>query len=219
MASYIPATDAEFHVWAQNLVTKVASEPAVYGLKPETVTALQATEATFDTSFSGAMQQRDAAKGAVILKNQSRKQFEEMIRTVVRQIQANPDVPDSEKVEAGLPVHDNQPSPMPFPTNSPTALITASALRNVIRFADPNHPTRSYRPRGVMSIEIIAHIGDTAPVSMAQYLPLGVATRMIHPITFGVEDGGKSIWYRFRWIGTRGEVGSWSDSFSATIWK
>ncbi len=126
---------------------------------------------------------------------------------------------NTEKQQAGLPVHDTKPSPMPFPTNSPTALITASELRNVIRFSDPEFPSRGHRPRGVMSIEIIAHIGDTAPVSMDQYLTMGVATRMVHAINFNFEDGGKSIWYRFRWIGTRGEVGTWSNVVSAMIWN
>ena len=57
------------------------------------------------------------------------------------------------------------------------------------------------------------------PVSMDQYQTMGVATRMVHAIDFNVEDGGKSIWYRFRWIGTRGEVGTWSDVVSAKIWN
>ncbi len=84
MPTYIPSSDAEFRAWAQNLVTMVAANPAVYGVKPETVTELQNEETTFDASFNGAIQQRDAAKGATTLKNESRRQFEELIRTVAR---------------------------------------------------------------------------------------------------------------------------------------
>jgi hypothetical protein len=108
----------------------VAANPTVYGVKPETVTELQNEETTFDSSFNDAIQQRDAAKGAVSLKNQSRKQFEELIRSVARQIQANPEVTDNEKLQAGLPVHDTKPSPMPFPTGAPMVLVNASELRN-----------------------------------------------------------------------------------------
>ena len=216
---YIPRADAEFYVWAANLVNKVAANPAGYGLKPETVTNLQSSESSFDNSFNGSIQLRDAARAAVNQKIQNRKSFEEMIRMVARQIQANPEVSDTEKLEAGLPIHDNQPSPIPLPTSAPTALITASYLRNVIRFADSSNPSRGYRPRGVMGIEIIAHIGTSAPTAMNEYEPMGVSSRMKHDIEFSVADGGKSIWYRFRWIGTSGKLGIWSNNFEATIWK
>lgn len=70
-----------------------------------------------------------------------------------------------------------------------------------------------------MGIEIIAHIGTSAPTAMNDYEPMGVSSRMKQDIEFSVADGGKSIWYRFRWIGTGGKLGIWSNNFSATIWK
>ncbi len=220
MTNYIPTKDGDFAVWARNLVATVAADPSVYGLTAADVTELQSGESNFDSSFNGMVQQRDAARAATNIKATSRKSFEEMIRDYTRQIQANPKVTDSLKLDAGLPVHDNQPSPIPMPANPPAAIIeTPNVLENLIRLSDSAFPHRRRRPTGVLGCEIVGVVSDTEPTSMKEFHSMGLATRMNHVVTFDVTDGGKTVWYRFRWVGTRGQIGSWSIQYSASITK
>lgn len=216
---FVPSSDAEFFQWAQQLVSTVAKDPAAYGIAADELTDVQGKETTFDTSYVGMIEQRDAAKAATSQKNEARKTFEESIRVLAKQIQSNPNVDVQQKLAAGLPAHDNKPTPRTIPTNSPDVLINANRLRHEFRFSDPDFPSRGSRPSGVISIEISAFIGEEAPTDVEQFHSLGVSTRMKHSIDFPVSDGGKGIWYRFRWIGTRGELGTWSALHEAKIWS
>ena len=37
--------------------------------------------------------------------------------------------------------------------------------------------------------------------------------------TFSAPEAGKSVWYRFRYINTRGEAGPWSMVYTSTVTK
>ncbi|MBV9468801.1 MAG: fibronectin type III domain-containing protein [Abitibacteriaceae bacterium] len=116
---YIPATDAAFLTFGTTLAQNLTATPAVYG-----VTAAQATTPTNAMNQVGqALQDVDALKAqlasAVMQKEQLLTAAEQLIRPLVRQIQANPNITDAQKAQAGLPIHDTQPSattPM-APTN------------------------------------------------------------------------------------------------------
>ena len=42
-------------------------------------------------------------------------------------------------------------------------------------------------------------------------------TRTPFTMNFDAADGGKTVYYWTRWVSTRGEVGPWSASASATV--
>ncbi len=130
------------------------------------------------------------------------------------------EVTDALKLDAGLLVHDTQPSPIPMPTNPPAAIIeTPNVLENLIRLSDSEFPHRRRRPRGVLGCDIVGFVGNTEPTDMNAFHSMGMATRMTHVVNFDVANGGKTVWYRFRWIGTRGQVGGWSILYSSLITK
>ena len=201
-------------------MTTIAANPVEYGLTAADVTELQTSQTSFDAGLAEMVQQRDAARAATNLKASTRKAFEEMIRQYARQIQANPSVTDVLKLDAGLPVHDTRPSPIPMPSSPPSAIIeTPNVLENLIRLSDSEFPHRRRRPRGVLGCEIVGFIGDTEPTDMTAFHSMGMASRKTHVINFSVADGGRTVWYRFRWIGTRSQVGNWSSVYSSLITK
>jgi hypothetical protein len=75
------------------------------------------------------------------------------------------------------------------------------------------------RPRGVFGIEIWMYCGDEVPVDDGQFKMYTTATRMSANVAFTSEQAGKTAWYQFRYVNTRGEVGPWSMTYSSTVLK
>lgn len=46
---------------------------------------------------------------------------------------------------------------------------------------------------------------------------LGLDTATPYLASYGQEDGGKTAYYRARWVGTRGQLGPWSEVVEATV--
>ena len=214
---FIPSGDSQFATWAQTLLNVVAAQPVKYGLTAEVITELTSGVETWETSFQSAIQQRDAARAAVVAKDTERKALVEFIRSVARQIQADPNVSDSSKMQAGLPVHSSSRTPAPIPTTSPVVTIEPTQVQeHTIRLMDDENPHRRSRPRGVMSCEVIGFVGNSHP-GAGDFKPFGLTTRMHKIVSFPATDVGKTAWYRFRWINTRGIEGPWSTTYTATI--
>jgi hypothetical protein len=211
--NYIPTPDAQLYRWARKVIVAVAADTPGFAASTETVAAVQAKQTTFDTSFNGMISRRDAAEDATIPKNQSRKEFKAVIRS-----NAGPIVGDRQKLSAGLPVYAIQPTRLNIHSQAPEARINPARLMTEFRFNDPQSPNGNYRPYGVTAIEIIGFIGDEPPTSLNDYVTMGAATCMRHVINFKVGDGGKKGWFRFRWVGTHGEVGTWSPQYESVIW-
>ena len=219
-SDFIPNRDSDFNVWAHAFLTSVEAEPTEYGLTAADITTLQTTVAEWDTSYNEMHQKRDAAKGATVGKMESRSLLEELLRNYARQIQADPKVSDELKADAGLKVHSSSRTPVPDPTTAPVISIDAGTIQqHFLRFTDSISPNSLSRPRGVFGVVIFYHIGTTAPVDDEQFVLHSTATRMKATINFSNADGGKTAWYRTRYINTRGVLGPWSAVYSSTIMK
>ena len=115
---YIPSQDGQFTTWSQNLLNVIKADPATYGVDAAAVAALQDNVTKWESSYGESIQQRDAAKAAVVEKDVDRKKLEEIIRSMARQIQADPEVTGKSKAMAGLPVRKTVRTKTPVPTLS-----------------------------------------------------------------------------------------------------
>lgn len=118
---YIPNADADFLTFGTTLAQTLTANPTTYG-----ITAAQATAVTNAVNQVGqALQDVNALKAelasAVDQKDALRTSAEQTIRSLARQIQANPGVTDDQKSQAGLPVYDTTPTSSA--PNAPTDLV------------------------------------------------------------------------------------------------
>ena len=218
--SFIPTRDADFDMWANTFVDTVKANADNYGLTPDEIKDLEGGVAGWDTKFSDMFAKREAAKAATVGKDEMRKSFEETLRNISRQIQADPNVSNEMKADAGLPIHSTSRTPVTAPDSAPTAEIDACNIQeHQLKFFDTNNTFRRSRPRGVFGVEIFRFVGNEAPLSDEQYQMVGTVTRMNATVTFGSQQAGQTAWYRFRYINTRGEVGPWSMVYNATVMK
>jgi len=109
-------------------------------------------------------------------------------------------------------------TPAPVPTSAPVATIdTGNRLEHSISVVDENTPTSRAKPDGVRGCQIWEKIGAPAPVSASDLIFVAETTKSPFLNHFNGADAGKMVYYWFRWVNTRGEVGPWSAMVSATI--
>lgn len=147
-----------------------------------------------------------------------RERYEAYIRETVRRIQADSRVTDAARRSADVPVHKTTRTPVPAPATAPRGQVVATdRFEHTITVSDSATPTRRGKPTGAVGCEVYVCVADNVPVTPEAYRFVGVWTRTPERVTFEPQDGGRTAHYLFRWVGTRGETGPWSDPTSATI--
>jgi len=218
MADYIPSSDADFDAWTRNFVENVVANAAALGLSPAQVTSLQGGQADWGAKYPASNAAQAAMNSAVQAKNDSRSDYEELIRSLANIIQSSPQVTDAQRQSLGLNVRSTTRTAAAAPTSRPVATIdTSHRLRHTINFVDELTPTSRAKPDGVQGCEIWMKVGDPAPVGPRDVHYLALDTRTPYTVEFDAADAGKTAYYMLRWMSTRGETGPWSATVSGTI--
>lgn len=118
---------------------------------------------------------------------------------------------------AGLDVYDTTSSAAGAPSSAPLALIDYDILKHIIKFRDAATPDKRGKPAGMLGAEIWSKVGGPAPTSDSDFSMVTLDTASPHVIFYSMEDAGKSVWYRLRWVSKSGEKGGWSETVLATV--
>lgn len=218
-SDYIPGADGSFDAWQDNFVTYVSANAVALGLDPAVdIPPLTAAQGDWQTDYPANIAAQQAAQSARQAKDAARGTFEGVIRPLVRRMQANPAVKDSDKASMGVTVPDTTPTDVGPPVTRPVVSVdTSQRLRHTIHFADEATPTSKAKPDGVRGAQIWMKVGDPPPADPSELTYVATDTRTPHPIDFGGSDAKQNAHYMVRWENTRGEVGPWSETATATI--
>lgn len=127
---YIPSGELAALAYMRQSAAVVSASPTTYGVSTTVINALNTALDAFDGGLQSAHTQYELSKSTTVAKDAAKETAIAQMRAMVRQIQANPNVTDTQKAEAGLPVHSSSRAPVPCYT--PTALVaTADILGNV----------------------------------------------------------------------------------------
>jgi hypothetical protein len=218
--SYIPSRDSEFKLWSATLVTGIGSNPTGYGVSAGKMTALGDAQAKFDDDLNAHLAAQAAAKTATQTKRQSRSDFVDLIREVVKGIQANPAVTDAMKTAIGITVPDDHRTPAPVPTTHPIPQIEdIEPLTHDVRYADSASGTRA-KPDGVRAAEVwmtILPAGAPIPTDPTGFELVDINSNGKFVQNFDAADATKTAAYRLRWLNSRNERGPWGPVVTATI--
>ncbi len=222
MSDYIPGSDTEFQQWVFNFATYAGEHLEDLGIEQDDITPISTAVSDFSNKMVENNTAQQAAQSARQAKDDSRDQLESLVRQFVRQLQASPDVDDTERQGLGITVRDRvrTTDTGEIDTRPIGSVDTSQRLRHEIRFTDESTPTSRARPDGVMGCEIwvkVSPAGEPAPSSPDElsFITLDTATPYI--AEFDGADGGKTAHYMLRWVKTNGEKGPWSETVSATI--
>ena len=108
-------------------------------------------------------------------------------------------------------------SPLPPPDRVPgIGHITSSDLAVFVPFFD-GLTGKHGKPPGVQAIEVYYQLGGDPPASITVMSERVVATASPVHIQFGFDEELKILYLVFRWIGTRGDYGPWSEIHKISI--
>jgi len=218
MADFIPGADNDFEPWQTNFVTYAQAHPQDLGLTPEQLATLTTGQTDWQNAYNTHLQAQTTAQSAHQQKDDIRSTFEQLVRTLARQLQSNPTVTNSQRVALGLTVSTGTRTATSIPTTRPLATLSnPGAYRHTINFVDESTPTRRAKPDGVMGAEIWVKVGDPAPKSPSELTFLGLDTQTPYIAEFEATDSGKTAYYQLRWVNRKGEQGPWSTLTSGMI--
>jgi hypothetical protein len=218
MSDFIPRTDAELLVWANNYNNQIKTSATSFGLNSTNASETDTAFIRFQTAFDEYVTAQAIAKSKFEAKDDARDNLVNLIREQARIVQATSSVTNQQKATLGLTVKDGTRTASSKPTTRPTATVdTSKRLQHTIAFRDEATPTSRAKPKGVLGCEIWVKIGGNAPLdaSECQFLSLDTATPYI--AEYAGTNAGQTAHYLMRWVSNGGEKGSWSETISATI--
>lgn len=215
---YLPDSDADFDLWRNSFDKYLKDNLAALGLVAGDITALTALQTAWESAWSDYFNKKALVDAALALKDTSRQQLEDAIRALVRQLQADPNTTDEQRAGLGITVPDATRSRVPIPTTIPIAQIdTSIPLQHTIDFRSAETPNRKAKPEGCRGCQIWYNLGAQPPTSLDQYKYAATDSNTPYVLHFDLEDAGKTVHYRLRWVNTRDEPGPWSEPLTATI--
>jgi hypothetical protein len=218
MSDYIPPNDADFNTWQDNFVAYVDKNLAALGLTAADLTPITAAQSLWKSAYADHIAAQAAAQGASQAKKTARDDYVNLVRPLVRRLQSNSTVADSQRAGMGVTVRDAARTPFgPPPTRPVGSIDTSQRLRHTINFSDETTPKRRAKPDGVLGCEIWVKVGDPAPTDPHDLRFLATDTATPYVAEYDGAAAGKVAYYWLRWVNHKGETGPWSQAVSATV--
>ena len=214
---YIPAKEADFIDWSENLITVSEAHIVEWNLPPSKVTELRTLhtevkrlhllcKTPFHTHAD--LEAKNERKAALI-------RLEEVF--VRNNLQNNDLMTDAGREEVQIPIHDKIRTLHGAPDEVPDVEVLTPLPRTVrVRFRAPNAP-RWGKPKYAHGIECLWAQLDTPPEKVADLLHLAFSTNTPLDLVFDEDRRGKRIYFAVRWERGADKKGPWSAIFSAFV--
>lgn len=109
---------------------------------------------------------------------------------------------------------------LPVPHHVPgIGHITSFDRIVTIPFYDALGDDKKGKPEGAQAIEVYMKIGGEPPTNPSEMTERKVSTASPIEIEFDPDMEGVNLYLIFRWVGTRGDYGQWSDVYKVIITK
>lgn len=126
---YIPSKEGDLVPWTENFIAVANTNLATLGLVASDITNLTTKKSDYSVKLNTAIAKQAESKAATEAKNTQKDVMVDSIRSLARQIQARPGVPDNLKAQLGLNVPDPSPTPSnPIPPKDLSAETIAAGL-------------------------------------------------------------------------------------------
>jgi hypothetical protein len=219
MGDFIESNDEMLEAQSNTLSGAVTGNEVNYNLTVPIVTAFNSKRTGFASLLADYNTARANAQAARAAKDQLKGELIAEIRKINNLVQAGPNVGADLKEAAGLPVHDENPSPSGPPTEQPAGVIEkVGGAQVVLKITNPEGSIT--KPAGTRAIQVfekvLAH-GQTPPTHVAEMNLVDVATSGRITRTFGPEDLCKTAYFGFRYVNAKGEAGPMSVIIPASI--
>ena len=126
---YFPKKEGEVVPWIENFVQVATANAAAIGLGTVDITALKTMNGDLAGKINAAIAKQSEAKAATEAKNIQMDKTVDTVRSMVRQVQAKPGVPDNLKAQLRITIPSPSPTPsVLYPPKDLSAEMTAGGL-------------------------------------------------------------------------------------------
>ena len=126
---YFPKKEGEVVPWIENFVQVATANAAALGLGTVDITALKTMNGDLAGKINTAIAKQSEAKAATEAKNIQMDKTVDTVRSMVRQVQAKPGVPDNLKAQLRITIPSPSPTPsVLYPPKDLSAEMTAGGL-------------------------------------------------------------------------------------------
>jgi hypothetical protein len=210
MPDWIKRRDEDLQAQAATFSQVIGDDPEAYGASPQDAAELGDLQASFVEHLQLVSQAATNSTLAHVVKAKVRESLVEAMRRMARGIRAKPGMTREQLVAVGLRPAEPRRQRVNGPTAEPQVYIVGVNHRTVtVRLSDPEHPSRTARPRDVVAAAVFGHVGEEPPVATKDWTSFGTRSRTTFTVKFsgpGVPSGAK-VWITAAWIGTRQEQG------------
>lgn len=170
------------------------------------------------------MAARDAAANAdtrtrldIATRNEAIKNAQDAMRKVIEfYIADSPQATAVDYEALNIPTKGYR-TPLPVPDSVPgIGHITSIDLAVIVPFFDARSSKRA-KPDGVYAIEAYYQLGGEQPDSISAMTERATDTASPLRLQFAFDDAYRMLYLAFRWIGTRGDYGPWSEIHKVSI--
>ncbi|MCZ2392071.1 MAG: hypothetical protein LC113_13475 [Acidobacteria bacterium] len=199
---------------ADQVITAMTPDPAVYFSTAAVVASLTATKNEFSADLTAHVAAQAAAKAATATKQAARETLEAAIRSI-RNIAKAGGTKEAAMADLGIPSGSSAaPSNATVPAG---AVNTSERLRHTLSWTDAAALDNRKKPRGVMGCEIWLKLGGTPPIDENECVFLTLDAYTPYLAEYAGTDAGKMAHYMLRWRFRDGSVSAWGETISATI--
>ena len=160
MPDFIPRPDATFDVWMQNFLNQVEQIGPQVGLPQSEITAVKDAASQWVQDYNAQVAAKNAAQAATVTKDNTRDDTESVVRRVVKQLQANPQLTDGQRELLGITVPDTTPTPQSpdyvLSVPSPLLSLDFSQRQQITNHFGPNpeNESENAKPEGIAGAKI-----------------------------------------------------------------
>lgn len=213
---FIPQGSDIFNIWQINFTDIVSQKLSSWHIDEEEYKPIIRAQSDWNQVYPKASSITNRTQADVLARREEQKIFTGEIRVFVRQQLANnPRVSDFDRERLGLTVRSTSRTPAPVPVTAPVVEIVIGNFQHTLHFRNAGSVDRT-KPAGVRGCEIWMGKG-TMPVNDDDYRYLATDTATPYIVKFDLSEAGSTVWYRLRWVNTRGKVGPWSSVKSGVV--
>ncbi len=216
--NFIPRTKAQFFIWQSDFYNRILEKLSSFKIEESAVKELTAAKSKYELGFGRASNPDSVNRADRVELRERTAEYQEKIRQFVNEhIRFNSHVSDYDRKYLGLTVVDKTPTPVTEPATHPVLTVDFSQpQRHIVHIKDEKLDSKR-KPEGVKECEIWYKIADVQPVHDSELQYAGSATKSTFVLNFDSSDQIKKVWYKARWVNTRGQHGGWSVYTSAII--
>ena len=210
-------SDRDLLAQVQLLFDGIDGDEATYGLTAGDSLALTGVLGPYETALDTLDASLAATAAAYGGRDNTRDDVESEVSRLMKAIRLGVGNDPSKLAAVNLDAYDTIATPAGAPDTAPLAVVDYEILKHIIKFRDAANPDKRGKPKGILGAEIWSKIGGDPPASDSDYTMVTLDTGSPHVIFYTIEDAGKKVWYRLRWVSTSGEKGGWGEVVEATV--